>query len=163
MESKMNCFPQRLPDDNFNECLRYIYIAKLYPNFRCKSRNDIYKIGYTKDIKNRFELLSWDLRSCIGLQMYGISANHEKAESYLHSLFRKKRHGYSDKDNIFAYRGECFKLNKNDMVELQSHLNNICRSVVILNYPLPSFHTNVNDYDIIDGKMIPMPKLCGCK
>jgi hypothetical protein len=106
--------PGYLQDEHMDRTIRYIYLFKMGINFK-KPIENLYKIGYTRDLKGRMQSLMIERGLSIELVSYGISGNYEKAEKRLQDLFQR-----------FCYCGEYFIFPEDSVLKVCKELSNIC-------------------------------------
>lgn len=115
----MIIIPEKIHDASFDEIFRYIYLVKIGDNPRFfNDRSNSYKIGYSNNLRTRISTLQFEHQSTIDLIAYGISRNHIRSESYLHTIFKQ-----------YKRYGEYFDFNEETISKFIAELKKICIDV----------------------------------
>lgn len=149
MNSNLEAIPIRR---NGEKAEGFVYFAKIGKNpLFCPNRCDnLYKIGYTKDVKKRMGELREREGVRIELLACGYSKKVRLTEAILQGIFYKATYSFLYRENHPRWSNEYFQFGDYHTIKIIEQMKIICEDCVVF-HPRPTWTSDEEYYQVIDG------------
>jgi hypothetical protein len=141
----MNRIPPRHTGPNGSRSPKnegFVYLAKIGKNMRfCPNRNNVYKIGLTKNVKGRMNGLCLRENVPIELVACGFTGNMLKTERLLHEQYEGARYRFVYEEEFPRWSVEFFQFGQYHIIKIIESMNILCKDLIVFEDPRPRWNT----------------------